>query len=90
VIELEHNQLMKASNCKWEDLYKEREKLEVEHMENKFRAVDEHEDEIYRIAVEHHEKFREVKVKLQTDIQVWSIHSYLHVRLPALLSGWLK
>jgi biotin synthase-like enzyme len=88
VIELEHNQLMKVSNGKWEALYKEREKLEVEHMEKKFQAVDEHEDEIYRIAVEHHEKFRAVKIKLQTDIQVWSIHSYLHVQLADLLSGW--
>jgi excinuclease UvrABC nuclease subunit len=88
VIELEHNQLRELSNSKWEALYKEREKLEVGHMEKKFQAVDRHEDEIYRIAVEHHEKLREVKIKLQTDIQVWLIHSYLYVWLADLLSGW--
>jgi hypothetical protein len=76
---------MKASTSKWEALYKEREKLEVEHMEKKFQAVDKHEDEIYRIAVEHHEKFREVKIKLQIDIQVWFLYSYLDVQLSDLL-----
>jgi hypothetical protein len=79
VIELEHDQLMKVSNSKWEALYKEREKLEIKHMEKKFQAVNKHEDEIYRIAVEHQEKFRETKIKLQTDIQVWLAHKYLDV-----------
>jgi hypothetical protein len=79
VIELEHNQLMKVNNSKWEALYKEREKLEIKNMEKKFQAVNRHEDEIYRIAVEHHEKFREIKIKLQTDIQVCLAHNYLNV-----------
>lgn len=70
VIELEHKQLMEANDKNWETLYEKREKLEVEHMKNKFQAVDKYEDEIYRIAVEHHEKFRDVKIKLETDIQV--------------------
>lgn len=79
MIELEHNQLMKVSNSKWEALYKEHEKLEIKHMDKKFQAVNRHEDEICRIAMEHHEKFREVKIKLQTDIQVWLTHHYLDV-----------
>lgn len=70
VIGLEHKQLMEVNDKNWEALYKKREKLEVEHMQKKFQAVDKYEDEIYRIAVEHHEKFREVKIKLETDIQV--------------------
>ncbi|XP_069705691.1 dynein regulatory complex protein 1 isoform X2 [Periplaneta americana] len=70
VIELEHEHLMQANDKKWEALYKEREELEVTHMNKKFEAVDKHEEEIYRVAVEHYEKFREVKIKLETDIQV--------------------
>jgi hypothetical protein len=61
---------MEVNEKKWEALYKEREKLEVEHMQKKFQEVDEYEDEVYRVAVEHHEKFRELKIKLETDIQV--------------------
>jgi biotin synthase-like enzyme len=81
VIELEHKQLMEVNKKKWEALYKKHEELELEHMEKKFQAVDEYEDEIYRVAVEHHEKFREVKIKLETDIQVWlSCHYCLIVR----------
>jgi hypothetical protein len=70
VIELEHKQLVEVNEKKWEALYNKHEKLEVEHMEKKSQAVDEYEDEIYRVAAEHHEKFREVKIKLETDIQV--------------------
>jgi hypothetical protein len=70
VIELEHKQLMEMNNRKWEALYNEREKLEVGNIDKKFQAVDEYEDELYRVAVEHHEKFREIKIKLETDIQV--------------------
>ena len=70
VIELEHKQLMEVSGKNWETLYKKREKLEVENVQKKFQAVDKYEDEIYRITVEHHEKFREVKIKLEADIQV--------------------
>ncbi|KDR12480.1 dynein regulatory complex protein 1 isoform X2 [Zootermopsis nevadensis] len=70
VIALEHKQLMEVSEKKWEALYKKHEKLEVEHMEKKFQTVDEYEDEIYKVAVEHHEKLREVKIKLESDIQV--------------------
>lgn len=70
VIELEQKQLMEVNDKNWEALYKKRENLEVEHMQKKFQAVDKYEDEIYRITVEHHEKFREVKIKLEADIQV--------------------
>lgn len=70
VIELEHKQLMEVNDKNWEALYKKRDKLEVENMQKKFQAADKYEDEIYRITVEHHEKFREVKIKLEADIQV--------------------
>jgi Fe-S cluster biosynthesis and repair protein YggX len=70
VTDFERKQTMEVNEKKWEALYKEREKLEVEHMQKKFQEVDEYEDEVYRVAVEHHEKFRELKIKLETDIQV--------------------
>ena len=70
MIELERDQLIEANNKKWESLYRERGQLEVTHMELKFKAVEEHEDEIYQVAVDHQERFREMKIKLETDIQI--------------------
>ncbi|PSN49548.1 Dynein regulatory complex protein 1 [Blattella germanica] len=69
VMEFERAQLVEMNNKKWEALYRERKELEVKHMNLKFEAVDEHEDEIYRVTVEHQERFREMKIKLETDIQ---------------------
>ncbi|KAJ9601346.1 hypothetical protein L9F63_000484, partial [Diploptera punctata] len=70
VMDSERTQLMEANNKKWESLYRERSQLEEKHMDLKFKAVDEHEDAIYQVAVEHQEKFREIKIKLETDIQI--------------------
>ncbi|KAI8439455.1 hypothetical protein MSG28_013235 [Choristoneura fumiferana] len=68
-IEIEREAMVDHNNKRWEALYKQRDKEEVAHMEYKFEQLEAHKQEMEAIMWDHHEKFREAKIELESLIQ---------------------
>ncbi|XP_066991987.2 dynein regulatory complex protein 1 [Anabrus simplex] len=69
-INIEHQQLLEVNEKHWENLYKEREKEEVNNMNKKFDRVAQFEQDMKTLNIEHQERYRESKIQLETDIEV--------------------
>uniref|UniRef100_A0A1B6E7F5 Dynein regulatory complex protein 1 n=1 Tax=Clastoptera arizonana TaxID=38151 RepID=A0A1B6E7F5_9HEMI len=69
-ISIERQELLEVSNKRWEGLYKQREKDEVINLEQRFVAIDEHNEEMNKIMIDHQEKYRATKIRLEKDLQV--------------------
>lgn len=69
-INTERKDLIETHNKRWEALYKERERDEVNNLEDRFLALNEHNELMNTIMIEHQEKFRATKISLEKDIQV--------------------
>ncbi|XP_050347697.1 dynein regulatory complex protein 1 homolog [Nymphalis io] len=68
-INIEREIMVDHNNKRWEALYKQRDKEEIAHMEYKFEQLDEHKLEMEAIMWDHHAKYREAKIELETLIQ---------------------
>nr|XP_032519380.1 dynein regulatory complex protein 1 isoform X2 [Danaus plexippus plexippus] len=68
-INIEREVMVDHNNKRWEALYKQRDKEEVAHLEFKFEQLEEHKLEIEAIMWDHHAKYREAKIELETLIQ---------------------
>ncbi|CAG9788733.1 unnamed protein product [Diatraea saccharalis] len=68
-INIEREVMVDHNNKRWEALYKQRDKEEVAHMEYKFEQLEEHKQEIEAIMWDHHEKYRDAKIELESLIQ---------------------
>ncbi|CAH2092948.1 unnamed protein product [Euphydryas editha] len=68
-INIEREAMVEHNNKRWEALYKQRDKEEVAHMEYKFEQLEEHKLEMEAIMWDHHAKYREAKIELETLIQ---------------------
>ncbi|KAM3965868.1 LOW QUALITY PROTEIN: dynein regulatory complex protein 1 [Aphomia sociella] len=68
-INIERDAMIDHNNKRWEALYKQRDREEVAHMEYKFGQLEEHKKEIEAIMWDHHEKYREAKIELESLIQ---------------------
>ncbi|XP_041982173.1 dynein regulatory complex protein 1 isoform X2 [Aricia agestis] len=68
-INIEREAMINLNNKRWEALYKQRDREEVAHMEYKYEKLEEHKQEMEVIMWEHHAKYREAKIELETLIQ---------------------
>ncbi|XP_072944853.1 dynein regulatory complex protein 1-like [Epargyreus clarus] len=68
-INIEREAMIDHNNKRWEALYKQRDKEEVAHMEYKYEQLEEHKQEVEAIMWDHHAKYREAKIELETLIQ---------------------
>ncbi|XP_039756314.1 dynein regulatory complex protein 1 [Pararge aegeria] len=68
-ITIEREVLVDHNNKRWEALYKQRDKEEVAHLEYKLEQLEEHKLEVEAIMWDHHAKYREAKIELETLIQ---------------------
>ncbi|CAH0589032.1 unnamed protein product [Chrysodeixis includens] len=68
-INIEREGMIDHNNKRWEALYKQRDKEEVAHLEYSFVQLEEHKLEIDAIMWDHHEKYRDAKIQLETLIQ---------------------
>ncbi|XP_052756907.1 dynein regulatory complex protein 1 isoform X2 [Galleria mellonella] len=68
-INIERDAMVDHNNKRWEALYKQRDREEIAHMEYKFGQLEEHKAEIEAIMWDHHEKYREAKIELESLIQ---------------------
>lgn len=69
-IDIERRELMNENNQEWEALYKLREKDEVDNINQRIEALNEHNDTMTKIMVDHQELFRATKIALAKDVQV--------------------
>ncbi|XP_028168765.1 dynein regulatory complex protein 1 [Ostrinia furnacalis] len=68
-INIERDVMVDHNNKRWEALYKQRDREEVAHMEYKFEQLEEHKQEVEAIMWDHHGKYREAKIELESLIQ---------------------
>ncbi|RVE42408.1 hypothetical protein evm_012945 [Chilo suppressalis] len=68
-INIEREIMVDHNNKRWEALYKQRDREEVAHMEYKFEQLEEHKQEIEAIMWDHHQKYRDAKIELESLIQ---------------------
>lgn len=75
-IDFERQELMTENNQEWETLYKHREKDEVDNINQRITALNEHNDFMTKIMVDHQELFRATKFALARDVQVTILPLY--------------
>lgn len=75
-IDFERQELMDENNQEWETLYKLREKDEVDSISQRIEALNEHNDMMTKIMVDHQELFRATKIALAKDVQVIVVSYY--------------
>ncbi|XP_022822853.1 dynein regulatory complex protein 1 isoform X2 [Spodoptera litura] len=68
-VNIERQAMTEHNNKRWEALHKQCDKEEVAHMEYRFTQLDEHKQEMEAIMWDHHEKYREAKIELESLIQ---------------------
>ncbi|KAF9416793.1 hypothetical protein HW555_005923 [Spodoptera exigua] len=68
-VNIERQAMTEHNNKRWEALYKQCDKEEVAHLEYRFLQLDEHKQEMEAIMWDHHEKYREAKIELESLIQ---------------------
>ncbi|CAG4952000.1 unnamed protein product [Colias eurytheme] len=68
-INIERDSMVDHNNKRWEALYKQRDKEEVAHMEYKFEQLEDYKQEVEAIMWDHHAKYREAKIELESLIQ---------------------
>uniref|UniRef100_A0A2A4JWG6 Dynein regulatory complex protein 1 n=1 Tax=Heliothis virescens TaxID=7102 RepID=A0A2A4JWG6_HELVI len=68
-VNIERVAMTEHNNKRWEALYKQCDKEEVAHLEYRFLQLEEHKREMETIMWDHHEKYREAKIELESLIQ---------------------
>uniref|UniRef100_A0A2H1V4W7 SFRICE_000310 n=1 Tax=Spodoptera frugiperda TaxID=7108 RepID=A0A2H1V4W7_SPOFR len=68
-VNIERDAMTEHNNKRWEALHKQCDKEEVAHMEYRFLQLDEHKLEMEAIMWDHHEKYREAKIELESLMQ---------------------
>lgn len=65
----ERKDLLESCNKQWETLYKQRDKEELNNLKLRFQEQEDQDEEVKRVRMEHQEKYRQTKIKLESDIQ---------------------
>ena len=66
----ERKELLDKHRKEWDDKMDERKNKELAFMESYFKRVDKNENELNNLRVKDAEEYNEVKIKLETDVQV--------------------
>ncbi|KAK3927976.1 Dynein regulatory complex protein 1 [Frankliniella fusca] len=82
----ERKDLLESCNKHWEALYKQRDKEEVNNLKLRFQEQEEQDEEVRRVRMEHQEKYRQTKIKLDSDIQIMH-HELEQVKAMCLLNA---
>lgn len=76
--------MLDSCNKQWESLYKQRDKEELNNLKLRFQEQEDQDEEVKRVRMEHQEKYRQTKIKLESDIQVQKLYDIL--KIPILWS----
>ncbi|CAH4029957.1 unnamed protein product [Pieris brassicae] len=68
-INIERDAMLDHNNKRWEALYRQRDKEETAHLEYKFEQLEEYKLKVEDIMWDHHAKYREAKIELESLIQ---------------------
>lgn len=69
VIMVERKMLIEVNDKKWEELHKKRDQEEEINCEKKFEQLEEFEEICIKLRINHQEKHRDIKIKLENDIE---------------------
>ncbi|KAJ8953586.1 hypothetical protein NQ318_003008 [Aromia moschata] len=69
VVLLERQQLIDATNKRWEELYRKRDEQEADNSDKKFNLLKEFYRSMYERRVAFQEKYRRTKIKLENDVE---------------------
>ncbi|XP_052121907.1 dynein regulatory complex protein 1 [Frankliniella occidentalis] len=82
----ERKDLLDSCNKQWDALYKQRDKEEVNNLKLRFQEQEEQDEEVKCVRMEHQERYRQTKIKLDSDIQVMH-HELEQVKAMCLLNA---
>ncbi|KAI5642134.1 sperm tail domain-containing protein [Phthorimaea operculella] len=68
-LNIERDNIIDHNNKRWDALYKQRDKEEQIHIDQKMEQLEEHKEKMEQIMWDHYEKYREAKIQLETLIQ---------------------
>jgi hypothetical protein len=66
----ERKEILEKFRKEWEDKMEERRNKEILFLEARFKRVEENEKQLHILRVKDSEEYNEMKVKLETDVQV--------------------
>ena len=69
----ERKEILEKFRQEWEDRMEERRNKEIIFLEARFNRVEENEKLLHSLRVRDAEDYNEMKVKLETDVQVFTI-----------------
>lgn len=79
----ERNELLELERKKWEERMQNRRDKEVEYLKNREKRVGDYEDQLQHLRVQDAEEYNTVKIRLETDVQVYDCTRFF------LLDNWL-
>lgn len=82
----ERRELLDSCNKQWDSLYKQRDKEESNNLKLHFQEQEDQDEDVKRLRMEHQEKYRQTKIKLDSDIQVMH-HELEQVKAMCLLNA---
>ncbi|XP_034241497.1 dynein regulatory complex protein 1 [Thrips palmi] len=82
----ERKELLDSCNKQWDSLYKQRDKEESNNLKLHFQEQEDQDEDVKRLRMEHQEKYRQTKIKLDSDIQVMH-HELEQVKAMCLLNA---
>ena len=64
--------MLELQSRKWEEMLKERRLKEIEYMDIREKRVEDFEQQLQAMRIQDAEDYNQVKIKLETDVQVGS------------------
>jgi len=79
---LERTELLEQHQHSWEQMMSERQQKEVDYMTAREQRVEEYEQQLQEMRIQDAEEYNQVKIKLETDVQVANcVHTYTYMEL---------
>jgi len=73
---LERTELLEQHQKKWDQMMTERRQKEVDYMAAREQRVEEFEQQLQEMRIQDAEEYNQVKIKLETDVQVCIVINY--------------
>ena len=85
----ERTELLEQHQKSWDTMMAERRQKEVDYMAAREQRVEEFEQQLQEMRIQDAEEYNQVKIKLETDVQVMYFHRYLQTVAWKIACEWL-
>ena len=62
--------MLNEMDAKWHQMLKDRRQKEIDYMKRREEQVEDYEQQLHQVRVQDAEEYNQIKVKLETDVQV--------------------